>query len=212
MKQGLASTRSAHIELKISAAGQAITGSGDEKLTDGKLSAMNMTEELGSVGSLQLIIVGDKVYVKLPSSLNKSGKPWQLVTANSSNPVLKQLATTLSSIRNSASLGSTAAFAAAAKSVTPKGSEQTNGTTATHYSVVVDVTKLPASYPGKTTLVQAGLNKLPVELWIDSKGRPVKVTEELAVQGQRVSTEIDVSKYNAPVTISAPPASQVSTS
>lgn len=212
MQRGIANTRSAHIEMDVTAAGQTISGHGDEKLADGKVTAMDITEKIGSIGSLRMIIIKSKIYVQLPSSLNQSGKPWQLASANSSNPVLKQLSSTISSIQNSASIGSTAAFAKAATSVTPKGSEKIDGVSAEHYAVVVDVNKLPDSYPGKTTLVSAGLTTLPVELWIDGNGRPVQVTEKLSVGGQQATTKVQISKYNAPVSISAPPASQVSTS
>jgi hypothetical protein len=212
MQRSIAGTTSAHIQMDISAAGQNITGHGDEKLANGKVTAMDITEEIGSVGSLRMIIIDGKVYVQLPSSLNQSGKPWQLASANSSNPVLKQLSSTITSIQSSASVGSTTVFAKAASSVSPKKSENVDGVAADHYSVVVDVNNLPDSYPGKTTLVSAGLTKLPVELWIDGKGRPVQVTEKLSVSGQEATTKVAISKYNEPVTISAPPAAQVSTS
>jgi hypothetical protein len=49
-------------------------------------------------------------------------------------------------------------------------------------------------------------------MYVDSSGRPVQVTENFSVQGQTVSTKIGISNYNKPVSISAPPASQVGTS
>jgi hypothetical protein len=122
------------------------------------------------------------------------------------------LASSISSIQNSASVGSTTVFAKAASSVTPNGSDTINGVRADHYSVVVDVKKLPDTYPGKGALVSAGLTTIPVELWVDSKGRPVQVTEKISVSGQEATTKVGISKYNVPVSISAPPASQVSTS
>jgi hypothetical protein len=76
---------------------------------------------------------------------------------------------------------------------------------------VVDVAKLPASLPGKDALVSSGLKTLPIELYIDSAGRPVQVTEHFTVSGQTVSTDVKVTEYNAPVTITEPPADQVST-
>jgi hypothetical protein len=46
---------------------------------------------------------------------------------------------------------------------------------------------------------------------VDGKGRPVKVTENLTVQGQTVDTTVTIGDFDAPVTITAPPADQVAT-
>ena len=76
---------------------------------------------------------------------------------------------------------------------------------------MVDVAKLPADLPGKDALKASGLATLPIELYIDDQGRPIRVTENFKVSGQQVTTVVTVSDYNKPVTITAPPASQVST-
>jgi hypothetical protein len=204
--------KTAHIDLKVDAAGQQIAGSGDESLNEGVLTGLNITESLpGDAGSLQLIIADGKTYAKLPSSINPSDKPWVLITSDSTNPTIQQLSTSISQTQESASIGSTTAFVTAAKSVENKGTEDVNGEPATHYSVVVDTTKLPADNTGKEALIQAGVTSLPVELYIDSQGRPVKLTENFSAQGQAISTEVDLSKYDQPVTIEAPPADQVGT-
>jgi hypothetical protein len=57
----------------------------------------------------------------------------------------------------------------------------------------------------------AGITAIPVELYVDSAGRPVQITENLTVAGKKTTTSATISRYNQPVTISAPPASQVST-
>jgi hypothetical protein len=212
MQSAIAGVTSAHISLDVDAAGQKVTGQGDEKLSAGKLVAMDITEQLpGGTGSLRLIIVGGKTYAKLPPSLNKSTKPYVLVTAQSSNATVRQLASSLDSALSSASIGNVGAFITAAKTVKLVGEQTIIGVKTTHYSIVVDVAKLPADLPGKDALVSSGLKSLPLELYIDEQGRPIQVTEDFQVQGQSVSTHVTVSKYNQPVTVTAPPASQVST-
>src|SRR5450631_103021 len=95
---------SAHITMSSTVGSQTIlTAEGDETAAGGKLTAMNLNEQIGS-SNMTILLTGGALYVKLPSSLNKSGKPWEKATAGSSNPVLKQLASTLSSIEQSASL------------------------------------------------------------------------------------------------------------
>jgi hypothetical protein len=212
MQSAIAGITSAHIALDVNAAGQKVSGVGDEKLSAGKLVAMDITEQLpGGSGSLQLIIVDGKTYAKLPASLNKSGKPYVLVSGNSSNATVRALAGSLDSALSSASIGSVGAFITAAKTVKLVGSDTINGVKATHYSVVVDISKLPADLPGKDALASSGLKSLPLDLYIDDQGRPVRVNEDFKVQGQEVSSNVTVTDYNKPVNITAPPASQVST-
>jgi LppX_LprAFG lipoprotein len=212
MQSAIAGVTSAHIALDINAAGQKVTGQGDEKLAAGKLVAMDITEQLpGGSGALRLIIVGGKTYAKLPPSLNKGTKPYVLVSASSSNPTIRSLASSLDSALSSASIGSVGAFITAAKSVKPVGEETITGVKTTHYAVVVDIAKLPAELPGKDALTSSGLKTLPLDLFVDEQGRPIRVTEDFTVQGQQVSTNVTVSDYNKPVTVTAPPASQVST-
>lgn len=76
----------------------------------------------------------------------------------------------------------------------------------------MDVSKLPTtSALSKQALAASGLKTIPVQLWVDDQGRPVKLTERLHVQGQTLHTVSTISRYNQPVTITAPPANQVST-
>jgi hypothetical protein len=50
-----------------------------------------------------------------------------------------------------------------------------------------------------------------MDLWVDRQGRLRKVTENLTVKGQRVATTVEIGQFDAPVTITPPPADQVST-
>lgn len=209
--QGLSRATSAHLNLQIAAAGQAISGSGDEKLSNGKLLALDISESVGSALSLRLIVVGGKTYVKLPTSLNHSGKPWQLVSARSSDSTIRTLASSLASTQNSASLDSVVMFVAAARSVRQTATGTHAGLATTTYVVDVDPQKLPDSYAGKQALVGAGVTSIPVTIIIDSAGRPIKVTENLKVKDQLINVKVTIGRYNQPVHIVAPPANQVST-
>lgn len=79
----------------------------------------------------------------------------------------------------------------------------------------VDPTKVHAAgitAAAKAALAQAHITKIPVDLWVDSRNRPVKMSEKVTVKGQTVSLPATMGQFNQPVTITAPPASQVSTS
>ena len=210
LQNAISKMTSAHIALDISLAGQKLTGSGDETLASGRLTGLDLTENLpNGGGAIRLILAGGKTYAKLPAALNSSDKPYLLVSKSSSNPIIRQLSASLDSALSSASLGSVSTFTRAAKSVDAKGVETVNGVQTVHYSIVVDVTKLPDSLPGKSELTQSGITTLPLELYVDTSGRPVQITEQFSAQGQQVSTKATVSDYNKPVTITAPPADQV---
>jgi hypothetical protein len=206
--------KTAHIDLDINAAGEAIKGSGDEELDGGVLTGMDITESLPEdEGSLRLLVAGNKTYAMLPSSINSSinpsGKPWVVIRSDSTNSVIQQLSQSISQTQSSASIGATTAFVTAARSVANKGAENVDGVDTTHYAIDVDPTKLPADNPGKAAASQAGITSIPVDLYVDSQGRPVKVSENFSVQGQSVSVNIEVSNYDQPVHIVAPDPDQV---
>lgn len=207
---GVQHVTSAHIALDIDLAGQKLTGEGDEQLSGGRLQALDITESLpGGAGDLRVIVVGGKTYAKLPPSLNSSDKPYVVVSANSSNSVVRQLASSLDTALTSASLASVGTFATAAKSIEVKGTKTIDGIETVRYSIVVDVAKLPGTFPGRSQLQASGLKTLPMELYVDQQGRPIELTQQLSVQGQTVSTTAKITDYNKPVSIKAPPASQV---
>ncbi|HEY3896470.1 MAG TPA: hypothetical protein VGL88_14015 [Pseudonocardiaceae bacterium] len=209
LRRGISSVSSAHLTLNVSAGSKVIKGEGDAKLADGTLQALGISEELGSTGTLRLVVADGATYALLPPTLNPSGNYWVLVIPNSSNPAVRTLATVIESFRSSASFDNFTAFTSAARRVTLVGNESLDGAPVTHYSIDVDVAKLPNTIPGRQALLGAGVTTLPTELYVDGDGRPVKLTQDLTLQGQRFSTVITLSKFNAPVSISAPPADQI---
>jgi hypothetical protein len=196
--------------MSVTAGTVTITGAGDELLAKGKLRALDLTETVPPVGELRIIIDAGKTYLKLPTTLNHTGKPWVLVSPTSTNPVVRQLESTLRSVQQSTSLDQFTTFTSAAR-VTRHMQESLDGVPVTHYGLSVDVAKLPATLPGRQQLTAAGLTTLPVDLWVDRQGRPLKFAESLTVKGQHVATTISIGQYDAPVTITPPPAAQVST-
>ena len=209
LKTGTSRTTSAHLALTITSGTQKITAAGDEKLVDGKLLAADLTENLGSMGTMGIRILGDTVYAKLPASMNPAGAGWVKADPTSSNPVIKALGGSIASVQNSSSPSSYDDFAAAASSVEAIGTETVGGAPATHYSLVVETAKLPVDNPSRQTLVDAGVNTIPVDLWVDRQGRLAKLTESVSVSGSTADTVITLSAFNARVSIEAPPADQI---
>jgi hypothetical protein len=210
MQSSMAEVTSAHLEMTVSASGQALTVTGDEKLDNGKVTAMKLDETLpGGAGSIEIIVAGGKIYAKVPSTLNTTGKPYLLVTEKSSNAQVRQLAKSINSSMTTASVNGYAVFAQAADSLKLVGDATVNGAPATHYTMVMNPSKLPPTYPNKDELVASGVGTIPIELYLDDHGRPVQIVEHFTLNGQTVDTKATFSRYNEPVTISAPPAGEV---
>lgn len=210
LQAAVADVRSARLRLDITLAGQAVTGTGAEKLTAGRLDALTVTEKVPAVGDITVVVVGDATYARLPASLLKSAKPWVRVTATSSNAAVRQLASTIAIAKSSASLSSVSGFAAAATSLNRVGPTRVAGVAATDYSMVIVPAKLPQDFPGRADLVATGLTAVPVQLALDAKSRPVRVAIAATVSGQSVDTTLVLSHFDEPVAIAAPPADQVS--
>ncbi len=212
MLDGVASVTTAHLDMTISAAGQALTMSGDERLHNGKVTAMKIEEKVpGVADTIEIIVVGGKIYAKVPSTLNTTGKPYLLISESSGNAQVRQLAESINSSLTTASVNGYAVFAQAADSLKLAGTESRNGVRATHYTMVMNPSKLPPDYPSKQELLASGVDTIPIELYVDAHGRPVEIGEHFTVKGQTVDTKATFSGYNAPVEITAPPASEVGT-
>ena len=198
------------MDLEVTATGTTITGSGDETLRGGHPETLDLSETIPGAGDVRVVMVAGQTYLQLPPAINPSDKPWLLISSSSSDPRVQQLAASVESVNRSSDLDQYRAFAEVA-TVTVVGEEQVDGVSTTHYALTVDVTRLPNDTPGRQDFLSVGILRLPVELWVDSEGRPVKVSERLAVQGQEITSVVTLGTFDEPVTITAPPADQVAT-
>ena len=192
LQHSIAGIHTAELSLDTTFAGQKITGSGPATFADGVLSGLDVTATVPTVGKLHVRLVGEKSYAQLPLLLNSTGKPWVLVSSDSSNSVIAQLGSVLDEIRAAAGLNSLVTLVKAAKTLSDKGQQTVQGSAATHY-------------------VFTGNANALTDLWVDSTGRPVQAKRTVKALGQQVAVTIGTSAFNQPVTITAPPASDVGT-
>lgn len=170
---------------------------------------MDLVETVPGGGRVRFRVIGTTVYAQLPAALYKSSKPWVEITASTTDSVLSQYyALFLSSTQTGA--GQTVRLlVSAAKNLELHGTENFDGDQVAHYSLSVDVASLPADFPNRADLVQIGLTSIPLDFYVDTHGRPRKVTEDLALAGQHITVEVLLTKIDVPVSIKAPPASRV---
>lgn len=199
-----------HLTLAITTGGRTIHGSGDQRLSHGQTLAYTLTESLPQGGSLTIVKVGARTYAKLPTTAN-TAKPYVLVSPTSSDAQIRALAQSLQSSTTAAPLETTGVFVSSARSLRDLGRVTVNGVRTTRYAIVIDPSKLPADFPQKATIVSSGTTSIPLDLYVDSQDRPVRVVEHVTVGATTVDSTFSQSNFNAPVTITAPPASEVST-
>jgi len=113
----------------------------------------------------------------------------------------------------------------ASNSVTEIGRETVRDTPATHYRVIVNYTKLLKSLPAREraaiaptihrTMRALGGSTVPMDVWVDDDGMVRRLSYELhmTLPDSQLTTDatmvLDYFDFGAPVTVKAPPASQV---
>jgi hypothetical protein len=204
LSTGNASIKTARLSLAETVGAQRIAGVGDEKLSDGRLQAVDLTERVGRV-RLRFIVIGDRLYARVPAAIYPSSKPWVEITSSTTNRTLKSL---YDSFENSVQFGAgrtVQIFLSAAKNVRMVGVERFDGAPVGHYAITIDVASLPSDYPNRDVLVQSGLTSIPADIYIDTQGRTRKVTENLTVGSQHVTSVITLTRIDQPVHIGPPP-------
>ena len=192
--------------ISIDAGGLIAPTTGHIKLDNGKATAADLTIGAGT-DATHVIIVGSKTYAQLPAGQNTSGKPYIAVTATSKNEFVRGLAGTLDILQAAASLGDIADIVGTATSFTDKGSTTVGGATATDYSF--SVTGKSDGSALQQQLADLGTKPTPVDLNVDSQGRPVKVSLGINFGGSTLTINATLSDFNTPVTITAPAANEV---
>lgn len=159
-----------------------------------------------------MVIANGRTYLQLPVAQRTSGKAWTLLTANSTNPTAKVMYSSMQSSQQASGLDAAAVFAQAMDNLQFTGIQSLAATKVGHYTGTVVISKLPASFAPRKSLLQAGLSSIPIQLWVDAQGRTRRLTEQVSVGGANFTTVVTLGNFDAPITISAPPANQVSTS
>ncbi len=176
---------------------------------------MSYSGPLSSAGSIRVIYAGGTVYVNLGAALSGLGPtPWISVpVSNASSALLGVSENPLAGLSLLAAQGAT---------VTNDGTVSENGQQMTQYTVSVDAAqlqhlitssaaKLPTWMVAAASKVTSGTETETVD--IDSAGRlgyvSAQMSESVAGTSVGVTVEETVTGYGVPVTVTVPPASQV---
>lgn len=202
--------KSAHITTTTVLSGKTSTISGDVAYHPTRL---DLTINAGGQ-NLRELLVGNTFYIKLPPAAG-SPKPWVSVSVKKISALS---GIDLDSLLNNASADQTVQLLTKAADVKYVGTEQVDGVAARHLAGTVDVDKVFAALSAteKTqqkqlqSLVESlGMTNNTIDLWVNDKDIPIKVVQSYDSKlGHGTSTML-LTKLDAPVSISAPPASQV---
>ncbi|HEY3631003.1 MAG TPA: LppX_LprAFG lipoprotein [Jatrophihabitantaceae bacterium] len=164
----------------------------------------------GNNTKIHVIYVDKTIYI----DRGQNGKPWIVAKPDSSDEVAAQLAQTFPQSLAQSSIKYYAVMVEAAHDLKFVGTENIDGVPANHYHFIVDpkvlVQKLPPDQAQQMqNAVNAGVDSVPADEWVDAQGRPVRVTDEVTAQGQTAKIDLRLNHYDEPVSIKAPPADQV---
>ena len=203
----LTALTSAHLDIDAGALGG--TSTADVQLAGGRSTATDV--HLTQSGQpVEVVTVGGAGYAKIPAAANDSGKPWVAVDAGSSNAIAESLATTVSVSDVTTSLSVVSGLVRSATDVRETGSEPVGGAAATRYSMKLNPQKGTGNSSLDGLLKTLGSTSIPVDLWLDSSDRPVKFTLHIALGGTALPVTVAISRFDAPLSITAPPANEVS--
>jgi hypothetical protein len=195
LRRATSTLTSAHVKVDAGAVGGVSTG--NVAFAAGKTTASDFTLNLG--GTTRIVTVGDTSYAKLPGGRNTSGKPWVVVSNNTDNEFVRALVGQVSVIKAAASIPAIADLVGSASSVrdlgnTPKGH---------HYALSLDMQRAKNT-PLGAELATLGTDPLPVDLYLDAKGRPTLIKINAKLGTQPLPIVVTVGSFNIPVQIAAP--------
>jgi hypothetical protein len=189
--------KSASMEMSIDASGQTMDATGVVDYSgDDPAMSMEMNGATFGAGTVKVILVDRTMYMQMPGQ----GRKYLEVALDDPNSPLAGSFGSMESFDPRATIES---FTKSLDSVREIGEEDVNGTNATHYVVTADTTDIAGDLGADAGQLP---DKLTYDIWLDGQDRPVQMEIDLEDQGK---VSVQMSDYDEPVTIKAPPSSQV---
>jgi hypothetical protein len=205
-------------EAEFGISGQGLSGSGTGIFDNGDNPAgqLNMTvKAAGQQIPVDTVVTGNVFYMRSPAFARTIGRGKQWIKLDLAK-LAKQRGVDLGGLLNASPTPNNAlAYLAGADQVDEVGSEKVGGDDTTHYQVRVDVSDAveKASGTAQSSLrgVKAsGVDKLPMDVWVDPNGYIRKVSyEEHAGRQQAANVTMELHDFGSRVSIEAPPSASV---
>lgn len=200
-----AKTSAINMDMDITTQGKTtkVTVAGVADLSDPASPRMKLGMTVPGVSApIDMIMIDNSVFMKMPQSGDKYLQMSMADLTKATGQDLTQLMDPSKQLERSK---------AAITQVTFIGDEDVNGTKTRHYRAVLDG-QAAMAMAGQTSLpsTMSLSNSIPYDLWMDEKFRPRKITMNMSM-GSAMTMKMSgtMDKYGEPVTITRPPASQV---
>jgi hypothetical protein len=162
------------------------------------------------------ILVGDQLYMKMPALAARSGKPWIGISLDK---LKESSGLDPKAMQDQGSQGDptvNAKMLTASKDVRSVGTETVGGVSTTHYRGTFAMQEALAKLSGEQraeaqkSLGQSGIDKMTFDLWVDGQQLPRKMSMATP-PGAKLDIKMTMTytAFNAPLSITAPPKSQV---
>ncbi len=163
------------------------------------------------------ILLGDSIYMNVPGlSKQSGGKPWLKFSLSGISAKSGIDVKGLLNQAQQADPSVSVKMLTASNDVNKVGTAQVGGVATTHYhgtySMQEALAKLDATQRDQAQkgLAQSGLDKMVFDVWVDGEQLPRKIKMTTPAGSKlKMSTTMTYSGFNEPVSISAPPESQV---
>jgi hypothetical protein len=171
--------------------------------------AVQMTT--GAAGGTELVIVDDVAYLRTGKKVQ--GKNWLRFDGTGTDPASPTMGWFLATIHQQSDPAA-AASGLSGVPLTLTGSHTVDGVVTTGYQFRQSgdqmLAGLPEAWRAQYVGSLAGASAV-TEVWLDTEGLPRRNTSTSTVNGTTSTATVDFSRWGEPVTITAPPASEVTT-
>jgi hypothetical protein len=211
-------SRVGSLEAEFGIAGQGVRGSGSGVFDNGARPAGQLNMQVQAGGQqipVDTVVTGNVFYMRSPAFARTLGNGKQWVKLDLAK-LAKQRGVDLGGLLNaSPTPGNALAYLAGAEHVEKVGDDKVGGQDTTHYKVRVDVSDAAKKASGSVQsslrgVSSSGVDKLPMDVWVDSNGYIRKVRyEEHAGRQQAANVVMQLHDFGKRVTIEPPPSDSV---
>jgi LppX_LprAFG lipoprotein len=175
------------------------------------------TTVAGKSTQIKVILTGTAIYLHEASLAGQLGKPWLKLDLSALNgTALASISQLVHSLQGNDFANQTQLLAAA-KNVHAAGTQTIDGVAATEYAGSVRAAEALKSLPASFRKAMApelqvlGNGTINFHVWIDGQHHTRQITDVETVNGETISTTVNITAINQPVQITLPPASQTVT-
>lgn len=210
--------KTAKATITSSGAGQDVVGEGAFAFGSQPAASYSVSVEAdGQTQEIGLILVDGAIYLKLGDlGQQKGGKAWVKVDPKGTDQLSKSFSALGESLTQAGDVAGNIKLLEAGATVKDLGPESLDGVAATKYLITTDIavalkTATGAAKDGLEQLKKSGITTVTATLWVDGQNLPVQYQQVSKAEGGEATTTVRYSDWGKPVSIEAPPASQVGT-